>query len=189
MSNIKDKFTLNNNVLEVIDIITKHDFIHIREISRFAGISPTTASNILKELEENNILSKKVLGKNCFYSLNKNHKSKKLIAMAENYKFLKECSDKNFSIFAENILNSINDIKNFIDSIIAYKEDGRFSLLFITSLDHETIRSKLANMEYKKITALTRENFRNNLDSQAMKDILKEYITLFGTERFIDNLY
>lgn len=189
MSNIKDKFTLNNNVLEVIDIITKHDFIHIREISRLAGISPTTASNILKELENNNILTKKVLGKNCFYSLNKNHKSKKLIAMAENYKFLKGCSDKNFSIFAENILGRVNDIKNFIDSIIAYKEDGRFSLLFITSLDHETIRSKLENLECKKITVLTKENFRNNLENELVKNILKDHVIISGAENFIDLVY
>lgn len=186
MSNIKDtppsSLTISNNVLEVMNIITKHDFIHIREISRLANVSPTTAGNILRELEENNILKKKVLGKNCFYSLNKNSRAKKLIALVENYKFLKSCPED-----TEDILNNISGIKNLIECIITYRENNKISLLFITSLDIETIRSKLSSKQ--KIIVLTKENFRNNIDSEMIKSILKDYIIISGAEKFIDMVY
>ena len=195
MSNIKDTSpttpTISNKVLEVFDIAVKHDFIHIREISRLVNIAPTTAGNILKELEENNILSKKVLGKNCFYSLNKNHKSRKLIAMAENYKFLKECRDERFSAMSEKLMDNIASIKSFIDSIIAYKENEKLSLLFITSLDHETIKSRImaAGITAERITVLTRENFKNNLENEMIKNILKDHIMISGAENFVDLAY
>lgn len=191
MSNNNNRFILNNNVLEVLNIVIKHDFVHIREISRLAKISPTTAGSILKGLEENNILAKKVLGKNCFYSLNKNNKAKKLIAMAENYRFLKECSDKNFHSLAENLLKGIAEIKNLVDSVILYKEKDKFSLLFITSLDYETIKSRISKLDstVEKITVLTKENFRNNLESEMIKNIIKDYIVIFGTENFVDLIY
>lgn len=192
MSNNKDKFPLlTNNVLEVLSIVSKHDFVHIREISRLIDISPTTAGNILKELEQNNILTVKCLGKNCFYSLNKNPKSKKLIEISENYRFLKECRDERFSAMSEKLMDNIASIKSFIDSIIAYKENEKLSLLFITSLDHETIKSRImaAGITAEKITVLTRENFKNNLKSEMIKNILKDHIIISGAENFVELIY
>ncbi|PIN86104.1 hypothetical protein COV19_06425 [Candidatus Woesearchaeota archaeon CG10_big_fil_rev_8_21_14_0_10_44_13] len=195
MSNIKGKptpLTLSNNVLEALAAVLKHDFVHIREISRMTGVSPTTAGNALKELEENNILSKKTLGKNCFYSLNKNQKSRKLVAIVEDYNFLKACSDKAFSIFSEGILKDVKDIKNFIDFMTVSDDGSGPSILLVTSLDNDTVKSRLSKSSsdrIKKIMILTRENFRNNLEEDMIKNLLKDHITIFGTERLIDTIY
>lgn len=196
MSNNKDNNpvpAISNNILEALNIVLKNDFVHVREISRLIGISPTTASTSLKELEENGILTKKTLGKNCFYSLKKSHKTRKFIAIAENYKFLKGCRNKGFSEFSESLLKDMNDIKGFVDFIIAYKSEGKekSSVLFVTSLDHETIKIKImkSGKDAEKMTVFTRENFRNNLDNDIIKGMLKDYIILYGAERFVELVY
>lgn len=195
MSNNKDNTPkkkcpgITNNALDALDAVARHDFVHIREISRNIGISPTTAGTVLKGLEENGILAKKTLGKNCFYSLNKGQKTKKLIAILENYRFLKECSNKDFLAMSEDLLRGMNDIKGFIDSIVAYEDGKRYSLLFITSLDNDTIRSKLQRLDIGKVIVFTRENFRNNAGNDMIKNILKNHVVVSGAEKFIDLLY
>lgn len=190
MSNINDNTpTISNNVISVIDAVSKHDFVHVREISRLANISPTTASTILRELEQRGILTKKALGNNYFYSINNNQKARKLLAIAENYNFLKECSDNDFSIFAESLLKNIAELKSMVDTIIACRENSEISLLFITSLDAETIRSRIVGLKTEKISVLTRENFRNNKENETIKNILKKYAVIHGAENFIELLY
>jgi len=180
---------ISSSTLEIVSFILRNDFLHVRELSRLAGISPTTASTILKSLEEKGILTKRVLGNNYFYSMNKSQKAKKLAVMAEEYRALKIlCSDHHIEYLAEPLLKSIDGIKGMIDSVIL--ASGK--IVFVTSLDHDTIReriSKTPNIHDKKLIVITKENLKNSLQDEETKNILKEYLVLHGAERFIDMMH
>ncbi|MFO8015542.1 MAG: winged helix-turn-helix domain-containing protein [Candidatus Woesearchaeota archaeon] len=216
MSKKRHKFTLNDNVLECLRAIHERsllgdDFMHIREIARTAGISPTTAGSILSMMEEEGMLSSRVLGKNRFYSIKRNYKAGNILEMMESHKLLRASANPQFEELARKTLDSIKGMRGLIDSVITYKSKdkgeesdnenkhkesdkeysrGEYdSLLFITSLDIGTIRSALKSKEEKeedavKITVLTRDNLRSNLDSDMVRGILDDYIVLSGAERF-----
>lgn len=180
---------ISSSTLEIVSFILRDDFLHVRELARLSKVSPTTASVILKGLEEKGILKKKVLGNNYFYSINKNQKAKKLAIMAEEYKTLKTvCSDQHTEYLSEPLMKNIESIKGMIDSVILASS----SIIFITSLDHATIQeriSKTPNIHNKKIIVMTKEGLKNNLNSDEMKDILKDCLVLHGIEKFIEIIH
>ncbi len=79
--------------------------LHVREIARRSDISPSTASNILRELEKENMLTKEVVGRQTFYSVN-----------------MKNPVIKQFKVF-DNVLNlydMVNKIKDVSDKIVLF---------------------------------------------------------------------
>lgn len=79
--------------------------LHVREIARRSDISPSSASNILRVLEKENMLGKEVVGRQTFYSVNMN-----------------DPVIKQFKVF-DNVLNlydMINKIKDVSDKIVLF---------------------------------------------------------------------
>lgn len=191
MSNKNDKpFAISGNSLEVFGAVLRHGFVHVREISRIAKVSPTTASMILKGLEKKGIVKGKTLGKNRFYTLEKNSSTRKMICMLEDYRFMKRCSDQGFLESSERIMKGIDDIKNLIDVIIAYRQgdkDDKICLLFITSLDSEKLRPRVGSgIEFM---VMNRDNLKDNACSEMIMRMMEDHAVIKGAERLAEILY
>jgi predicted transcriptional regulator len=180
---------ISNSTLEIVSLILKNDFLHVRELARLTNISPTTASTILSSLEENSILAKKVIGNNYLYSLNRNQKSKSIAVMSEEYRALKAlCSDKKLAETADGISKGMNSIKGMIDSVVISKN----TILFVTSLDSNTIKdriSKEVSADGRRIIAISRETLKNNLETDEIKSMIEGHLVLHGAERFIEIMF
>lgn len=184
MSNKKD-ITLNSSVLDIISFVLRGGPLHVRELSRLTRLSPTTAGSILNELEDNGILARKVSGRNHMYSINRNSRARKIAVMAEEHRAMKRlCSDPILDAFSDSLMKEIGGIKGMIDCIACSGD----SILFVTSLDHETIGSVLsktqAGRKYK-LMIFTRENLRNNAEAPEIRGLVQDCFVLHGSERFI----
>ncbi len=139
--------------------------LHVREIARRSDTSPSTASNILRDLEQENMLTKEVVGRQTFYSVNMNNPVIKQFKVFDNVLNLydlvtkiKDVSDKIvlFGSAAEGTNTKKSDIDLFIktSSLDDVKEGIReFEIIspIITSPKDFTIFKKENEALYENI--------------------------------------
>lgn len=149
--------------------------LHVREIARRSDVSPSTASNILRELEEENMLAKEIVGRQTFYSVNMNNSV-----------------IKQFKVF-NNVLNLyeiINKIKDVSDKIVLFgsASEGTNTKksdidLFIKTSSPDDVKERIGGSEMISPIIVKPEDFTIfKKENEALYENIKRGIVLWSRE-------
>lgn len=181
-------------MIKTIDLLLKRKEIHVRELSRYLKISPTTASNILRDLEKSRILDVKTTGRNKVYILRKNNLN--LIAIVEKFRLLNLCKDFRIKKILDDILKELN--LNFIHSILifgsyadfTYNKKSDIDLFFIVSNknyvdDIKKILIKIEKRYNKEVNGKFVLLEKLDKNDPLTKEIIDKHIIIYGVDKFL----
>ncbi len=183
---------LNKNSLKILkEFSTDYNKrIYGRVIARKLKMNQKTVSNILNNLEKENILKFSQEGKNKYYFLNKfNSNIKEIIKLIE--------IEKKIEFIGKN--NKLNDLFNKLEekaqgillvfgSYADYTNDKKSDLdIFIMGKISNT--DDLEELYNTKINIIKSEKEKFNKEEHIIKEIIKNHIVLKGVEEFIELIW
>ncbi|MFW6142052.1 MAG: nucleotidyltransferase domain-containing protein [Candidatus Saliniplasma sp.] len=149
--------------------------LHVREIARQSEISPSTASNILRDLEQENMLAKEIVGRQTFYSVNMNNPV-----------------IKQFKVF-DNVLNLyhiVHKIKEVSDKIVLFGSAAKGTNtknsdidLFIKTSSPDDVKGRIKGYEIISPIITRPEDFTMfKKENEALYENIKRGIVLWSRE-------
>jgi predicted nucleotidyltransferase len=173
----------NNIRYEVILTLLKGNS-HLREIARKVKESHSTVLRKLNVLVEENVLDYKTEGKNKVFHIRKNIQAKNYVFNAERYKLIKLLEKyPKLSVIFEDILEKADE-----GPIVLFGSYAKFMAkkdsdidIYIETESGEVKRGVEA--VYSKIKV---KIGKFNLDSNLIKEIIKEHVILKGVEEFYE---
>jgi len=184
------------------------ELLNVREIARRTGVRKSTASRVLNGLYSKDVLVRKAVGNQVFYSLNtQNPLTLNMCALAYSLKYrelkLSSSHSKQISSFVDSCIKSLGEglLSIVLYGSIARGEAGKTSdvdiLVILRSLEEsdkvETIAQGI-NASYTSTispTTVTLNSFAAELKAENMLylKIVKEGIPIFGTETYLREIF
>jgi len=157
---------------------------HVRALSKSLGQSPATISRKLAFLVEENILDFKTQGKNKTFSLKKNIQSRNFIYKAEHYKLIKVTKEyPQLSIILNDIIKKTNNKLIILFGSYAKSSAKKTSDIDIyTETTDKNIKEEIESINLKIKVKIGEFDLNSNL----IKEIIKNHIILKGVEEFYD---
>lgn len=161
-------------ILEVLSA-DPNERLHVREIARRSDTSPSTASNILRELEKENMLTKEVVGRQTFYTVNMNNPV-----------------IKQFKVF-DNVLNLydiVNKLKDVSDKIVLFGSASQGTNtkksdidLFIKTSNPDDVKERIRGSEMISPIIVRSGDFQVfKKENEALYENIKKGIVLWSRE-------
>jgi len=183
---------LNKNKLRILSEFSK-DYtgrIYGRNIAKKLGMNQKTVSNILNELEKENILKFIQEGKNKYYYLNRFYPNikeiiqlieiQRKISFLEKYKSLKELFQK-LEERSEGVLVIFGSYANF-----SANEKSDLDVFILGNIKNIEDLEEIYNLKINVIKS-NRDKFDKN--EHITKEIIKNHIVLKGIENFVDLIW
>ena len=185
---------INQNLIKTVDLLLIKKEIHVRELSRFLKISPTTASSLLNKLYKNKVLDINIKGKNKVYNLNKNNLD--LIAIVEKSRLLDLFKDFRIKKILDDVLKDL-DLK-FIHSLLVFGSYADFTSSKRSDLDLFFIIDNKKYVNNIKKTLMKIEKRYNkeingkfillkefNKEDNLIKEIIDKHVIIYGVDNFL----
>jgi predicted nucleotidyltransferase len=157
---------------------------HVRALAKTLNQSHATLSRKLSALLNENILDFKTQGKNKTFSLKKNLHSRNFIYKAEHHKLIKAIKEyPKLSIILNDILKSSKE-----KLIILFGSHAKSSAKKESDIDiYIETKNKETKEQVEKINSKIKVKIGEfDLDSNLIKEIIKDHIILKGVEEFYE---
>ena len=157
---------------------------HVRDLSKKIQQPPATISRKLPYLVKENILDFKTQGKNKSFFLKKNLQSRSFIYKAEHHKLIKAAKEyPKLSIILDSILKNTKE-----KLIVLFGSYAKFSAKKYSDIDiYIETANKKTKEEIESINSKIKVKIGEfNLESNLIKEIIKNHIILKGVEEFYE---
>ena len=173
----------NNLDLEIILLLLKGEN-HLRGIARQMGESHSTILRKLDKLVKENVLDYKIEGKNKVFSIKNNLQAKNYVFNAERYKLIKLLKKyPEFNIIIEDVLKGIEE-----KLVVLFGSYAKFTAKKDSDIDvYVETRSIKVKEKTETIHSKLKVKIGDfNIDSQLIKEIIKNHVILRNVEEFYE---
>ena len=184
MGHMDQKWDNENLELEIVLLLLKEES-HIRGIAKNLGRPHSSISRALNKLVKENVLDYKIKGKNKVFFIKKNLQAKNYVFNAERYKLIKLIKIyPELGIIIDEVLKRTNNMA------ILFGSYAKFSAKKDSDIDiYVETRSRKVKEEIESVNSRIRVKIGSfNLDSELIKEIIKNHVILKGIEEFYEKI-
>jgi predicted nucleotidyltransferase len=175
----------NNLDSEIILLLLKGEN-HLRGVAKQLNESHSTVLRRLNKLVEDNVLDFKKEGKNKVFFIKKNLQSKNYVFNAERYKLIKLLNEyPELNVIIEDILKKTEE-----KLVILFGSYAKFDAKKSSDIDvYIETRSRKVKEDIEMVHSKLRVKIGGfDMDSQLIKEIIKNHIVLRGVEEFYEKI-